>query len=216
MHIINVRSMQRACLAASILVITLVGRAYAQDWGDFDKFSVSSTTFANGSTLPLSMIDEILSNGVNACSIDGATGADQSPELHWTHPRPGTQSFAVVTFDVTASFLHWGIYNIPGDARGLPQNAGAAAETRYGTQILNDFGLIGYDGPCPPPNYPPDVHHYIFTVYALDRPLDLPNTANFPSDSETLLNALARLGAEGHVLDSASIEGFYSTTPTSP
>jgi Raf kinase inhibitor-like YbhB/YbcL family protein len=216
MHFINVRSMQRACLVASILAITLLGHAHAQEWGYLDKFSVSSTTFANGSTLPLSMIDEIPSNGINACSINGATGGDQSPELQWTHPRPGTQSFVVVTFDVTASFLHWGMYNIPGYARGLPQNAGAATETKYGTQILNDFGLIGYDGPCPPPNYPPDVHHYIFTVYALDRPLDLPNTANFPSDSETLLNALARLGAEGHVLDSASIEGFYSTTPSSP
>jgi hypothetical protein len=108
------------------------------------------------------------------------------------------------------------MYNIPGYARGLPQNAGAANETKYGTQILNDFGLVGYDGPCPPPNYPPDVHRYIITVYALDRALELPDTANFPSDSETLLNVLAYLGAEGHVLDSASIEGFYSTTPTSP
>lgn len=216
MHIINVRSAGRACLAASVLVIALLGRAHAQDWGNFDKFAVSSTTFTNGSTLPLSMIDEIISNGVNACSINGATGADQSPELQWTRPRYGTQSFVVVTFDVTASFLHWGMYNIPGYARGLPQNAGAANETKYGTQILNDFGLVGYDGPCPPPNYPPDVHRYIITVYALDRALELPDTANFPSDSETLLNALAYLGAGGHVLDSASIEGFYSTTPTSP
>src|ERR1700733_11813620 len=216
MHLINARGAQRAGLAAGILVIALVGHAHAQDWGYFDKFSVSSTTFTNGSTLPLSMINEIVSDGVNACSINGATGGDESPQLQWTHPRPGTHSFAVVTFDVTASFLHWGSYNTPVYARGLPQNAGAATETKYGTQVLNDFGLTGYDGPCPPPNYPPDVHRYIFTVYALDRPLDLPNSANFPSDSETLLNALARLGAEGHVLDSASIEGFYSTTPGSP
>ena len=66
MHFINVRSMQRACLVASILAITLLGHAHAQEWGYLDKFSVSSTTFANGSTLPLSMIDEIPSNGINA------------------------------------------------------------------------------------------------------------------------------------------------------
>ncbi len=214
MHIVNERSAHRACLVAGLVVIGLFTRAHAQDW--FDQFRVSSATFTNGATLPLSMIDEILSNGVNACSINGATGGDQSPELQWTRPRFGTQSFAVVAFDVTASFLHWGMYNIPGYARGLPQNAGAASETRYGTQVLNDFGLTGYDGPCPPPDYPPNVHHYIFTVYALDTPLDLPDAANFPSNSETLLNALARLGAAGHVLDSASIEGVYSTTPTSP
>jgi Raf kinase inhibitor-like YbhB/YbcL family protein len=215
MHILNVRSAGRGCLAAAVLVIALLGRAQAQEPGDSAQFSLSSLTFTSGSTLPLSMIDEILSNGVNACSINGATGGDRSPELQWTNPPPGTQSFAVVIFDVTASFVHWGIYNISGDARRLPQNAGAANETQYGTQILNDFGLIGYDGPCPPPNYPPDVHHYVFTIYALDRTLDLPDTAHFPSDSETLLNALARQGGEGHVLGSVSIDGFYSTTPSS-
>jgi Raf kinase inhibitor-like YbhB/YbcL family protein len=206
----------RACLTASVLALVLFGGASAQDWGEFGEFSLSSATFKDGSTLPLSMIDEIASNGVNQCSLNGAAGGDMSPELHWSRSRHGTQTFAVVAFDVTASFTHWGIYNIPGNALGLPQNAGAASETKFGTQILNDFGLVGYDGPCPPANYPPDVHRYIFTVYALDRSLDLPDTANFPADAETLLNALARLGAEGHVLASASITGFYSTTPTSP
>lgn len=215
-NVSRVRSVGRACVAAGVLGFALLSRANAQDWGGFGQFSVASTTFKDGSTLPLSMIDEIAANGVNQCSINGAAGGDMSPELHWSRARPGTQTFAVVAFDVTASFTHWGIYNIPGYAHGLAQNAGAASETRFGTQILNDFGLVGYDGPCPPSNYPPDVHHYIFTVYALDRSLDLPDTANFPADAETLLNALARLGAEGHVLNSASIDGFYSTTPASP
>jgi len=29
----------------------------------------------------------------------------------------------------------------------------------------NDYGLVGYGGPCPPPDG--QVHHYVFTVYAL-------------------------------------------------
>jgi phosphatidylethanolamine-binding protein (PEBP) family uncharacterized protein len=60
------------------------------------------------------------------------------------------------------------MYNIASTATGLPQNAGVAGST-YGNQILNDFFVTAeYDGPCPPAGYRPYVHHYVFTIYALD------------------------------------------------
>jgi hypothetical protein len=34
----------------------------------------------------------------------------------------------------------------------------------------NDFGRIGYNGPCPPPGHP---HRYFFKIYALDIALSL-------------------------------------------
>jgi Raf kinase inhibitor-like YbhB/YbcL family protein len=118
-----------------------------------------------------------------------------------------------MAFDVTASFTHWGMHNIARTATGLPQNAGVAGST-YGTQIYNDFLDLSYDGPCPPKGGAPFVHHYIFTVYALDKELHLPSSSsNFPANAETLLFALTKAQRFGHVLASASIAGLYSTTP---
>jgi Raf kinase inhibitor-like YbhB/YbcL family protein len=63
---------------------------------------------------------------------------------------------------------------------------------------------FGYDGPCPPWN-DSIVHHYIFTLYALD-------VASCPVEGEftgpDVLNAI-----QGHVLDQASVTGLYSLNP---
>jgi Raf kinase inhibitor-like YbhB/YbcL family protein len=186
-------------------------RLAAQPWG---HFKLSSSTFENNTTLPLSMLSNITVNSVNACSIDGAPGGNQSPELSWTRANPFTRSFVVVAYDVTAAFTHWGMYNISAKATGLPENAGVAGSS-YGTQILNDFDIGDeYDGPCPPANVAPFVHQYVFTVYALDIELTLPSSANFPATAETLYQALIAAGKDHHILESASITGLYSTTPT--
>jgi Raf kinase inhibitor-like YbhB/YbcL family protein len=176
------------------------------------KFRLSSTTFANKATLPLSMIDNIVVNGVNTCSINGSPGGDQSPELSWTSPPTGTRSLVVVLYDVTAAFTHWAMYNISPAVTRLPENAGVAGSV-YGEQIVNDFGDAKYDGPCPPPGVTPFVHQYVFTVYALATQLNLPSSTSFPANAETLYQALINSGRDGDILDSASLVGFYSTTP---
>lgn len=178
------------------------------------SFQVSSATFANGETLPLSMIYNNIVNGSNACSLNGSPGGNQSPELSWTSAPAGTASFVVTVYDKTAAFTHWGMYNIAPTATGLPENAGVAGST-YGSQIFNDF-FIGeeYDGPCPPAGYRPYAHHYVFTVYALDIDLRLPGSPNFPPSAETLDQALIKAGQDHHILASASITGLYSTTPS--
>jgi phosphatidylethanolamine-binding protein (PEBP) family uncharacterized protein len=66
----------------------------------------------------------------------------------------------------------------------------------------------------PAGEFPPNVHHYVFTVYALGAELNVPSSANFAATGETLLRALLQAAMRGEVLDSASITGFYSTTPT--
>ncbi|MGH7880999.1 MAG: YbhB/YbcL family Raf kinase inhibitor-like protein [Candidatus Binataceae bacterium] len=57
------------------------------------------------------------------------------------------------------------MYNLPASIAGLPENL---PKTRTvapgGEQAVNDFGHIGYNGPCPPPG---PAHHYHFKLYAL-------------------------------------------------
>jgi Raf kinase inhibitor-like YbhB/YbcL family protein len=119
----------------------------------------------------------------------------------------------VVLYDVTASFTHWGMYNISANAKQLPENAGVA-NSSYGLQIENDFDLgQQYDGPCPPANVPPDTHKYVFTAYALSTKLNLPASTNFPANAETLYHALIVAGQQNQILGEASLTGLYSSTP---
>jgi len=197
-----------------MVLLSLSLSAAAQSSGaGANSFQLSSTTFANDTTLPLSMINNDIVNGSNACSLNGSAGGNQSPELSWSNAPQRTASFVVTVYDTTAAFTHWGMYNISPTATGLPTNAGVAGST-YGKQIFNDF-FVGaeYDGPCPPANVRPYAHHYVFTVYALDIVLQLPASANFPASAETLYQALIRAGKNRHILGSSSIAGFYSTTP---
>lgn len=178
-----------------------------------EPFRLTSANFSNGSMLPLSTILNNQVNGVNTCTPNGAAGYDESPELSWTGAPRGTRSYVVVLYDVTAAFTHWGMYNIAPNVTHLPENAGKAGSP-YGPQIENDFDLgRQYDGPCPPANVAPDAHKYVFTVYALGTTLDLPQSANFPANAETLYHGLIWAGEQGAILGKASLTGFYSSTP---
>lgn len=162
---------------------------------------VTSTTFSNNGTIPLSMV-------WNQCTAYPG-GADQSPQLSWSGAPHRTRSFIVVAYDVTASFTHWGMYNIPPTTTTLPVNAGAVGSP-YGAQISNDFGDESYDGPCPPATLTPLSHEYVFTVYALDVMLPtLLNYGDFPPGAEALYHAMIAAGRNGDILDSASIKGVF-------
>ena len=182
-------------------------------WSQSD-FKVTSTTFPNDGTMPLSTIYTIIpaNSTSNACTANGAAGGNESPELSWTRAPWGTRSFVVILYDMTASFTHWGMYNIAPHEHKLPMNAGAPGSA-YGKQIVNDFGNAQYDGPCPPANVAPNVHDYVFTVYALDTELSLPGSTNFPANAETLYHALIEAGRKHQILASASWTGLYSATP---
>lgn len=202
-----------AILVAAILALTT--NLAAQDADDFGRrFEVTSKTFANDTFMPISTIHNVIVKNSNVCSINGSPGGNRSPELSWTGAPRHTRSFVVVAYDETAAFTHWGMYNISGNSSGLPENAGVAGSS-YGSQIVNDF-FIGaeYDGPCPPANVTPFVHHYVFTAYALDTTLDLPGSTNFPPAAETLYQALIEAARKHHILASASFTGLYSTTTT--
>lgn len=90
-------------------------------------------------------------------------GENISPQLSWENVPDGTKSFALSVVDIDApggTFIHWLVYDIPGDVREIKQG-GLPAGAK---QVRNDFGVEEYRGPCPPHG----THRYIFTLYALD------------------------------------------------
>jgi len=201
----------------SALAVTGVGLSADEPmWaGGEGKLEVTSTTFRANGALPDSMIYNFNypnPTSPNICTADGSAGGDESPQLQWAHVPKHTRSFVVVMYDTTASFTHWGMYNISKDLRALPEGAGVAGSS-YGTQITNDFPDPNYDGPCPPQGVAPDAHHYVFTVYALDKELKLAGSVNFPANASTLYQALIDAARDGHILASGSIASDYSATP---
>lgn len=114
----------------------------------------------------------------------GCTGKNISPELHWTGVPKGTKSLGLTIYDPDAptgsGWWHWLIFNIDPQTKGLPANAGdmkAHLAPSGSVQGRNDYGGVGYGGPCPPPGDKP--HHYIITLFALDvARLELDETAS--------------------------------------
>ncbi len=95
-------------------------------------------------------------------------GDDVSPALSWSNPPDGTKAFAVVCHDPDAplvsgngtyGFVHWVLYNVPGDVTSLAEGTGEYTSGR------TDFGKPGYGGPMPPNGH--GVHNYYFWVLAL-------------------------------------------------
>ena len=128
-------------------------------------------------------------------------GSDVSPALAWTDPPRGTGSFALIVDDPDApagTWVHWVLYDLPANARGLPEGVPQDRQLRDGSrQGRNDFAKIGYNGPCPPRR---SVHRYFFKLYALDRPMDLkPGAAK--SDLERSM--------KGHILAQAELVGTF-------
>jgi Raf kinase inhibitor-like YbhB/YbcL family protein len=128
-------------------------------------------------------------------------GEDISPPLEWTDPPEGTQSFALIVDDPDAPagiWVHWVLYNLPGEARGLAEGVPPDAELPDGSRHgENSWGRTDYGGPCPPSG----THRYFFKLYALDTVLDLDAGAS----KETLLETM-----EGHILAQAETMGVYS------
>jgi Raf kinase inhibitor-like YbhB/YbcL family protein len=207
----------RAAAAVAAAATSLIAGSLSAEqptWGYGEgRMELTSITFTNGNPLPAANIYNYIyppGSAFNICSATGAMGGDQSPQLAWKHAPKNTRSFVVVLYDTTAAFTHWGMYNIPPYIHTLPEDAGVA-DSQYGSQVNNDFGDPNYDGPCPPGGVAPDVHHYVFTVYALDTELKVVSASdNFPANAETLYHALIKAGRDGHILASAELLALNS------
>lgn len=149
-------------------------------------FHLTSSAFRDGEMIPATY---------------SADGADHSPPLAWSGQPPATVSLALVCDDPDAprgTWVHWVLFNLPGDTRGLPEHTPPDGALPNGAQQgKNDFGKLGYGGPAPPRGKP---HRYFFKLYALDASLKLPAGAT----KDQLLKAM-----QGHVLAETRLMGQY-------
>jgi len=147
-------AVNRKYVAAAALVASMASSVAADT-----RFTISSPAFGHGTPIRKKY----------TCDR-----ADLSPPLRWTGSPPGTKSFAVVAEDPdvpAGSWAIWVLYDLPADTTALRQGIPSGARLPNGArQGVNEFGRLGYSGPCPGPG---KVHHYWFRVYALSAPLGL-------------------------------------------
>ena len=125
---------------------------------------------------------------------------DISPPLEWLQVPDGTKTFALICDDPDApmgTWVHWVLFNLPENVLELPENVLKLEVLKNGArQGKNDFGKIGYGGPCPPSG----THRYYFKIYALDKKLD----SKPGITKKELLKTM-----EGHMLAEGQLMGRY-------
>jgi Raf kinase inhibitor-like YbhB/YbcL family protein len=148
-----------------------------------------STAFAPGDAIP---------------SLYTCEGKDASPPLSWSGVPAGTKSFALIVDDPDApdpaaprtTWVHWILYDIPPECRGLPEAVKASALPAGTRDGVNDWGRTGYGGPCPPIGR----HRYFHKLYALDATL---------GDLRRPRKATLEKAMQGRVLAQATLIGTY-------
>jgi Raf kinase inhibitor-like YbhB/YbcL family protein len=150
------------------------------------QIQLTSPAFPHGSVIP----------AAHTCE-----GEDVSPALVWNGLPVERRSLALICDDPDAprgTWVHWVLYNLPGESAELAQGVPGVPELPSGArQGRNDFGEIGYNGPCPPPGKP---HRYYFRLYALNIMLTLPHGVS----RAELDRAMA-----DHILAQGTLMGVY-------
>lgn len=184
--------------------------------------TVSSKSVANGKPIPTKFaycMPDDNGKSKNAENI--------SPEISWANAPKNTKSFAIVVVDPDVpaefddankdgktiaenfprkNFYHWLQFDIPANITNIGENMGKKSTS--GISLTNDFAggknapeFAGYDGPCPPWN-DARLHHYHFTIHALDvEKLGVDKNAS-------LSDAVAAI--EKHTIAKGKLVGTYS------
>lgn len=161
-----------------------------------ETFTLSSPAFENDGIMP------------SKYTCDG--DPTLSPPLSITGIPAGTKSLVLIMDDPdipqvakdargTEAFDHWVLYNLPPVTTELP--ASDNGNVGAGEHGLNSTGKTAYTGPCPPPQYEPREHRYVFTVYALS---DVLHFSEFPT-KEQVLSTL-----KPYLISKATLIGRYA------
>ncbi|RUM58225.1 MAG: YbhB/YbcL family Raf kinase inhibitor-like protein [Persephonella sp.] len=155
-----------------------------------DKVIVDTDAFQNGGFIPKRYTCE---------------GKNISPSVSWYRFPKSAKSFVLIMDDPDApmgTFTHWIVYDIPANVNSLKEGFSRSSNLPNGIkQGINDFGKVGYDGPCPP-KY--QTHRYFIKIKALNiRSLNLPPKV----DRETLDKALTRY--KNNIVGEGYIYGLF-------
>ncbi len=169
------------------IIVIVIGYAYlsGEKRGGEGSMTVISV-FKNGGDIPR----EFTCDGENI-----------SPQISIDNIPREAKSIAIIVDDPDApigTFTHWIAWNLKfkGDSVSIPK--AVPRKTSMMRQGLNDFGRVGYDGPCPPRGH--GRHHYHFKVFALDRDIPLGDGASRKELEKYL---------KGHVVAKAELVGLY-------
>ena len=156
--------------------------------------TVTSTAWADGGQIPKKYTQ---------------AGEQLSPPLTWSNVPEGVQSFVLIARDLDAAvgqgtddMLHWMLWNIPAATRSLAEGMPQGSSLPDGTRQMSVSGPY-YRGPGAPAAGP--AHHYVFELYALDAPINVPAVGESPA--ETRAAVLAAMA--GHVRAKGVYVGLF-------
>lgn len=128
-------------------------------------------------------------------------GQNISPKIKIPDASDKAKTFVLIMEDTDApggTFVHWVMYNMPAYKLEIKEGVTKLEKLTDGTmQGKNDYGKIGYDGPCPPPG---STHRYYFKLYGIDEFVQVP-----PGLTKDQLEAVIK----GHIVDQAELIGLY-------
>ena len=165
---------RKGCAAAALVILaTLAGApAFAQGGG-------GGGGGGGGFRLPPLLMESkaFEDGGIVPQKYAGRDGTQ--PGFTFSNAPENTVSYAIIFHDIdvslqngTGDVLHWMAWNIPASANGIPEGSLPPGSV----QGNNITGQPSYMGPGAPAG--PRYHHYVFELYALNAPLDLPATAS--------------------------------------
>lgn len=129
-------------------------------------------------------------------SIYTCDGEDVNPPLEFENVPEEATSLSLIVTDPDApgkTWVHWMVFNISPHVTKIYEDS-----VPSGSFIgMSDFGNANYGGPCPPKG----VHRYVFSLYALDKVLDM---------SEDTTRVEAENAMEGHIIEQAQLIGLYT------
>jgi Raf kinase inhibitor-like YbhB/YbcL family protein len=123
-------------------------------------------------------------------------GIGVNPPLGFIDVPKNAKSLVLIVDDPDSpskAFTHWILWSIPPNIKNIKENS-VPKEAIEGT---NDFGDVGYGGPCPHSG----EHKYQFKLFALDIELNLPEG----SKKNEVEKAIG-----GHIIDKSILVGTYS------
>ena len=126
-------------------------------------------------------------------------GLDVHPQVSWLGAPAAAVEMALVVRDTDASdFVHWIIAGLDPKNPLVPEGTVPVGAV----ESLNGFSTaakpsVGWKGPCPPAGA---VHHYEFTLYALDQQIELPSGSS-AADLQAAIDASA--------IQATSLTGVY-------